>query len=63
MLTQGQRIKNLRKDRKLTQAQVAKALGVSDVTLKNILANPVKSLSFLGYPLKHFICGESALAN
>jgi len=33
MLTQGQRIKNLRKDRKLTQVQVAKALGVSDVTI------------------------------
>lgn len=33
MLTQGQRIKNLRKERKLTQVQVAKALGVSDVTI------------------------------
>ncbi|WP_413734373.1 LexA family protein [Sodalis sp. RH21] len=33
MVTLGQRVKTLRKDRKLTQSQVGKALGVSDVTI------------------------------
>jgi SOS-response transcriptional repressor LexA len=71
MLTQGQRIKNLRKDRKLTQAQVAKALGVSDVAIgyweRDLNEPGGKSLSnlaaFFGVSEAFILYGKEEISN